>query len=210
MASEPQSIPSLPPAPGEVDASRDWEDRRFRLLTAMSLLVRNEALTAADTRRMARETTRMGAMTLDVRRVSVWYFVAGGSAIHCADLYDASCDDHFEGTRLWAGDYPAYFAEIVRGKIVAADDALHDPRTQEFTEGYLLPLGITSMLDVPIRLGAHYVGVICYEHTGPARTWQPEERQFALFQSSLLSLAHEITRKLGQPDPFGEDHRDRG
>lgn len=196
---------SLPPRPWPSSAGErepgDFRAREAvysRLLTAMSLLVRNEALVSGDPKRVLQETTRMGAMSLDIQRVSVWYFDAERTCIQCADLYDASVDAHFEGTRLLASDYPAYFTEINRGRIVGADDAVHDPRTSEFAKAYLIPLGIASMLDVPIKFASRYIGILCYEHTGPVRIWQPEEKQFALFQSSLLSLSHEISLKLGQ------------
>lgn len=173
-----------------------------RLLTAMSLLVRNDALASGDPKRVLQATTRMGAMTLDTQRVSVWYFNPERTCIICADLFDAVADTHFDGTKLMASDYPAYFAEINRGGIVGADDAVSDARTREFADHYLRPLGITSMMDVPIKFEGRYAGVLCYEHTGPQRVWQPEEKQFALFQSSLLSLSYEICRKLGHPDPL--------
>lgn len=195
---------SLPPSerePGVPDIQMK-EAVYSRLLTAMSLLVRNNALVSGEPRKVLQEITRMGAMTLDTQRVSVWYFDPERTCILCADLYDSAADTHFEGTRLEASDYPAYFAEINRGGIVDADDAVNDPRTCEFAPHYLKPLGIASMMDVPIKFGSKYVGVLCYEHTGPARSWQPEEKQFALFQSSLLSLSFEINLKLGDTDPL--------
>ncbi len=195
---------SLPPSDREPEVTdfRMREAVYSRLLTAMSLLVRNEALVSGDPRKVLQEITRMGAMTLDTQRVSVWYFDPERTCILCADLYDSAADAHFEGTRLNASDYPAYFAEINRGRIVGADDAVNDPRTCEFAPNYLVPLGISSMMDVPIKLGSKYVGVLCCEHTGPMRIWQPEEKQFALFQSSLLSLSYEISLKLGDTDPL--------
>ena len=44
----------------------------------------------------------------------------------------------------------------------------HDPRTRELTEGYLVPLGITSMLEATVRMDTgELVGVVCHEHVGP-------------------------------------------
>lgn len=199
LSVRPSSLPESERAGSDFQAK---EAVYNRLLTAMSLLVRNEALASGEPKRVLQATTRMGAMTLDTQRVSVWYFDPERTCIVCADLFDAVADTHFDGTRLMASDYPAYFAEINRGRIVGADDAMNDPRTCEFAKHYLGPLGITSMMDVPIKLESRYAGVLCYEHTGPQRVWQPEEKQFALFQSSLLSLSYEFCLKLGHPDPL--------
>ena len=54
-------------------------------------------------------------------------------------------------------------------RAIAADDALASPLTKELRRSYLEPLGITSMLDAPIYLEGHIVGVVCHEHVGPRR-----------------------------------------
>jgi len=56
---------------------------------------------------------------------------------------------------------------------------------------YLVPLGITSMLDAPIRAGGVIAGVICHEHVGPMRHWEVDEQNFAASVADLLSLALE-------------------
>jgi GAF domain-containing protein len=35
--------------------------------------------------------------------------------------------------------------------------------------GYLVPLGVGSMLNAPVRRGDRLVGVVCHEHVGPKR-----------------------------------------
>lgn len=171
-----------------------------RLLLAMTLLTRHKSLVSGDLTAALRDITRMAALSIEVQRVSIWMLDEFRTNMTCACIYDGIESLHGEGARLMASHYPAYFAEIERGRVVAADDAMHDPRTQEFAQGYLLPLRITSMLDVPIKSGDRLVGVVCLEHTGPRRSWQPEELQFAAFVSSLVSLAMEASeRMLGLP-----------
>jgi hypothetical protein len=186
----------------EIKQLHDKEALLNRLMMAMTLQVRDSSLISGDLKKSLQETTRMGSKTLDVQRVSVWFFDEGRTYIRCADLYDSFSDSHFDGTKLLASEYPSYFEEIDRGKIVAADDAVQDSRTCEFADGYLVPLGITSMMDVPIKVRDKFVGVLCHEHTGPMRAWQPEEKQFALFQSSLVSLALDLGVRMGGTDPL--------
>jgi GAF domain-containing protein len=127
----------------------------------------------------------------------VWLFTEGRVSIRCACLFDWRDNAHSEGTELLALQFPSYFEEIERGRIVAAENAPLDPRTREFRDGYLDPLGITSMLDVPLKHRDHLAGVLCFEHTGPHRPWLPEEQQFAAFASSLVTLAMEVSQRMG-------------
>jgi GAF domain-containing protein len=185
---------------GELILDNQWlrhkEAFLNRLLMAMTLLTRQRSLVSGNLAEALQDITRMAALSVDVQRVGIWFFDETRRTLRCACIYDGRQSLHGEGARLVAADYPSYFAEIERGRVVAADDALRDPRTQEFAEGYLLPLGITSMLDVPIKTGDRLAGVVCLEHTGPRRDWQAEEQQFAAFLSSLVSLAIEVSERL--------------
>ncbi len=131
------------------------------------------------------------AHALNTERTSVWFFDANHTAIECQDLFILSTLNHERGLPLAATDYPRYFKAINNHESVLADDARTHPATSEFTTGYLDPLGITSMLDVPIRAGGYVAGVLCCEHTGPARQWTAEENKFAIAAASYIMLALE-------------------
>ena len=75
------------------------------------------------------------------------------------------------------------------GRALAAHDARTDPRTSEFTDEYLAPRGITSMLDASLRLSGEVVGVICHEHVGPQRQWTADEVSFAGQMADRVSQA---------------------
>lgn len=167
-----------------------------RLLLAMMLLTRHRSLVSGKLSEALCDITRMAALSVEVQRASVWFLDDTRSTLTCACIFDGRESLHGEGACLIAANYPDYFAEIERGRVVAADDARLDPRTREFAEGYLIPLSITSMLDVPIKTGDRLAGVVCLEHTGPRRNWQPEEQQFAAFVSSLVSLAIEVSERM--------------
>jgi GAF domain-containing protein len=175
---------------------RDKEGFLNKLLMAMTLLTRKQSLVSGNLNAALCDITRMAALSVEVQRVSVWFLDESRTSLTCACLFDGVEGLFGEGASLKAADYPAYFAEIERGRVVAADDALADPRTCEFSTGYLRPLGITSMLDVPIKHGDRLAGVVCLEHTGVKRRWYSEEKQFAAFASSLVSLAVDINDRL--------------
>ena len=142
-----------------------------------------------------REIVETTAQTLDVARVSVWMYEDNKSKIRVFDLYELDSNRHSKGQELSEADYPFYFKALARDFAIAADDARTDSRTREFTESYLDPLGITSMLDVPIRFGGQTVGVICHEHTGHAREWKLDEQNFAGSMADLISLLLESNER---------------
>ena len=142
-----------------------------------------------------RIVTEATAHAVEVERVSVWLYGDDRSMIRCIDLYTMSTDSHSEGMVLAAADYPSYFKALEEGAFIAAHDAHKDPRTKEFFNPYLSPLGITSMLDVPIRLKGDVLGVVCYEHVGPARRWTMEEENFARSPADYISLAIEADER---------------
>ncbi len=107
------------------------------------------------------------------------------------DLYELEADRHSAGMELSAADYPAYFRALLEKDVIAADDAHRDPRTGEFSENYLGPLGITSMMDAHIQLGGVVDGVLCHEHVGSPRQWTADEKTFAVAMANLVSLALE-------------------
>jgi PAS domain S-box-containing protein len=142
-----------------------------------------------------REITEIAAQTLETERVSVWLYEDGKSKIRAIDLYESNLKRHSEGFELSETDYPSYFKTLALDEGIAAHDALNDARTIEFSEAYLKPLGITSMLDVPIRVGGKVIGVVCHEHIGAAREWKLDEQNFAGSMAALISLLLEANER---------------
>jgi PAS domain S-box-containing protein len=152
------------------------------------------------------ELTRAASATLEVARVSVWMYREEGSFIECLDLYDARQDRHERGQRLVKVDFPKYFGALSEHRAIAAHDAHRDPRTREFSESYLSPHGITSMLDAPIWLEGRMVGVICNEHVGARRTWSPEEERFAASVADFASLTLEAHQRFQAEEGLRKAH----
>lgn len=147
------------------------------------------------------------ARLVGVERVSVWEFVADNRRLRCLDLYELTPDRH-SGTRELT-DFPRYLGALRSSLMVAAGDARTDPRTSEFRDDYLVPLGITSMLDAPIRCRGKVRGVLCLEHVGDQRSWDVLEQCQASSAASLLAQAlelrdrREVERKLELGERLG-------
>lgn len=116
---------------------------------------------------------------LGINRAGVWLLTDDKQAIQGKMLIDGNdCVLDSELT-LARSDYPNYFASIDSERAVVANDAQQDPATAEFRANYLIPFGISSMLDAPIRHRGAMLGIICCEHQGAARVWSNEEIAFA-------------------------------
>lgn len=142
---------------------------------------RIEALSQVATERLA-ELAR-------VERASVWLLDQSGERLELVDLFVRSRAAHERGVTLTATQYPAYFEALRSGRSIDADDACTDPRTHEFADGYLRPLGIGALLDSAIRVVGKVVGVVCLEHVGPPRRWHKHEIDFVGEVADQLSLA---------------------
>lgn len=163
---------------------RSYLQTHLELMTQRGLFLREIGATA-------RRVNEAAAHTLGVERVSVWFLSSDQSVIQCSDLFERSKAKHSAGVELKAKDFPPYFKALLRERTVAAEDAHTDPRTACFSEPYLKPLGINSMLDVPIWAAQKMVGVVCHEHVGPKRRWTADEESFAYLMSSYVALAVE-------------------
>jgi PAS domain S-box-containing protein len=138
---------------------------------------------------------RVDARTLGVQRVSVWLFDAEGTELLCRTLHAGEGAAEGGVTCLKAEALPDYFRALHQRRAIAADDAAADPATHEFADSYLIPLGITSMLDVPIWRDGSMVGVVCHEHIGRKRSWTVEEQDFAASIADMVTLALEASER---------------
>lgn len=180
----------------------------------MELMTRRSDL-FADPAGAFRRLTEAAGRTLDVARASIWLYDDAQSGIECLDLFEKEQNRHSAGMALKARDFPAYFRGLLAERTIAAEDAHAHPMTREFSEIYLKPLGISSMLDVPMWVNGDMVGVVCHEHVGPMRSWTPEDESFAYLIGSIAALvrAHQFATaglRWALPDPSnGDDLQDR-
>ncbi|MBF2025565.1 MAG: PAS domain S-box protein [Oscillatoriales cyanobacterium C42_A2020_001] len=176
-------------------ALQDSKRQLNRQNAALIDLTHNKTLTQGNWQLAVEEITRVAAQTLEVERASVWLYKQAKTKIVCADLFDLVAHQHASGMELLAADYPAYFEALETDQIVAAQSAQTDPRTLEFAESYLRPLGITAMLDAPIRLGGDTIGVLCMERIGADHRWTLEEQGFVRSLADLVALAFEVHQR---------------
>ena len=174
----------------EIPATVVTERRMRRQQSALLALVSNERTDKVSLDDRLARITQVAGTTLDVERTSVWLFTEDRSKLVCRSLFGLSLGRQMAGADLDASMFPAYIRALEQNRALDASDAQNDPRTRELTEGYLVPLGITSMLEATVRMDTgELVGVVCHEHVGPIRQWVLDERSFAASIADMVTGA---------------------
>jgi GAF domain-containing protein len=193
------------PTPSSALRGGDEQIQVLRRYLATYLdLMSQRTLFLSDTNTTIRRVNEAGSATLEVQRMSVWFCDADHSRLSCVDLFERNTARHSSGIELFAREYAPYFRALRAERTIAAHDAHTDPRTACFSKVYLEPLGINSVLDVPIWLGRKMVGVVCYEHVGPKRVWTKDDETFAYLMSHFVALALERRSGDGAKGPRDE------
>src|SRR5262245_40106980 len=130
---------------------RDADQRALRRSNAVAALARLQVVGDVDLQSFFKHAVETAVDVLEVERASIWLYTEDRQNVRCSELYERSLARHSSGLELTEKDFPRYFEALRSERTIAADDALQDSRTSEFSETYLKPLGITSMLDAPIR-----------------------------------------------------------
>ena len=170
-------------------ALRAAHQRTQRQLTAVAALGEAASFCSGDFETFARELTEQAARTSGCARANVWLFNDDQTELRCIDAYQAGSDCHSSGATLAEKQFAAEFSMIKHALYVDAGDALTDPRTAGYRDGYLVPQGILSMLDVAIRTGPDCVGLLCLEHVGIRHAWAPDEIAFGCHLADKLGQA---------------------
>lgn len=152
----------------------------------------------ADLKRAMLTAARVSATTLGVARVGIWSLSEDTATLRRVVVYDLQNPDErtAEDLELPLAEWPSYRTAISSRRVVATDDALTDPRTSQLAEGYLIPHGVSSMMDAPLFLRGEVWGVVCHEHTGAARSWSDREVAFAVSVADMLSTMLEQAMRL--------------
>jgi len=155
----------------------------------------------------AKILTKQVVESIEADRASIWLYGPEEKSIICQQLYIKSEDQFYQKIELFEKDFKEYFEALIENPIIIANDAETHPATSCFTETYLKPLGIKSMLDVPIIYQNKLIGVICIESL-TLRDWDEIEVNFAELLSSIYSFAYsakeanDLSKELHEFDKF--------
>jgi len=139
----------------------------------------------------AKVLTKEVSDTINADRCSIWLYNEDKTSIVCQQLYVKSENKWYQDIELFKKDFEPYFISLINNPIIIAHNAETHEATSCFKEVYLRPLGIKSMLDVPITYAGEMIGVICIENL-TSRRWVDLEVNFTQILSSLYSFAHSV------------------
>ena len=127
------------------------------------------------------------ANVLNAERVSLWIYKPELEALKCLSLYEKSKAVFSEGALLTKKDFPKYFSAISSEVLISIDDAHTHPATRDYSDTYLTPLNISSLIDGVFSIGDGEFGVLSVEHVGDVRHWNEHEQRFVMSISTLTS-----------------------
>jgi PAS domain S-box-containing protein len=139
----------------------------------------------------AKVLTKEVTQTMDVDRCSIWLYNEDKTSIICQQLYIKDEDSWYQDIILSKKDFKNYFLALSDNPVIVANDAKNHPATSCFNETYLTPLGIKSMLDVPITYKGDVIGVLCVESL-KQRVWVEDEINFTQMLSALYSFTYSV------------------
>lgn len=175
-----------------------WHQKHTQLISQienhtdnLTDIIKNPYIQTGDLSKALSKITETISKVIDVTRVSIWRYVQAEGYIECLDLYEKVYERHSQGTLLYQKDFPSYFKALEEGVVIDADNAHTNFYTREFSEVYLTPLQIYSMLDVPFYVEGTLSGVICFEHQFYFRKWKPEEIMFTTSVCAVLSVSYQ-------------------
>ena len=153
-------------------------------------LTKSKAVQSGNWNETLEEITKSIANQLEVSRCSIWLFHAKENKIKCEKLYQRSTQVYESGTELFGKDFPGYFRAVLKEEDIVAQNAHTHPATEEFSEVYLKPLGIESMLDVPIFNEGKLIGVICCEHQHEQKNWTDDHAEFLKSCAEMITVSY--------------------
>lgn len=160
-------------------------------------LNRHHIRASADPSRMFEAIASHAVDGIQVARVSIWLLSPDRRSLVCAALVGPAGPIRNPALQIDVDQHPAYFAAIENERFISVYDGRTDPRTASFAKPYLIPLGITSMLDGPIRIEGRVVGSLCVEHVGEPRHWTDGETHLASALADMASIALQTHRRAG-------------
>ena len=167
----------------------------YKFIDSIEGLAENIHLRNGDLTKATEEILKECATVLNCERVNSWIFNSDGDELTCLKAFTLTKNKYSIEKSLHAKDLPNYFKQLKKGKIIVANKAEEEPINLELLSVYIQPLGITSMIDIPIRSEGKMIGVVCFEHVQKKHRWIIEEEKYCQSAAQLLSLALESSKK---------------
>ena len=187
MKSKNQELDSLKQ---QMSTKNELLQRYQRQLVHLS---KNELLQTQERNYFFRAICQSAASSLPISRVSIWFLKDSNNQLARQYLVDADVESD-EYVVLDRANFPNYFSALEWKPFIMASQAREHPDTKEFTDSYLKPLEIYSMLDCPIIVDQKTIGVICCENQGRVKEFNGEDALFVQSLADFISISYKNER----------------
>jgi hypothetical protein len=151
---------------------------------------KNRLIYSGDLTSSMTEIVQAASSVIPCARISIWEISDDQKSLQLKVGYDSVKQSFFHHPNIDLDVIPSYRNALLKEEIIAAPYAREDSRTQELNEGYLIPLGIKSLMDTPIFVDEKLKGVVCFEEYRHEYEWESIEQMFSLSMGKLISISY--------------------
>jgi signal transduction histidine kinase len=164
-------------------------------LAAKTQVVESELMRSDDSSLVISVLVEVIALTLDVERVSVWFYTTDRNSLQCVTLFMKSRDEHTRLQELNREQHPKFLGLLEAVGALRVSDVMAHPELTELVSTYFKPNLIRSLLAQPIRLRGQVHGYLFLSQPQSSREWTYEDLIFTSNMADLISLSIESERR---------------
>lgn len=133
--------------------------------------------------------------TLEADRIGFWHYDEAQVTLSCKVSIQANPSlPTALNTELRVDNYPHYFQELNKQRVVSVDDTWSDDCMKDFhTKGYLDEHNVGATLDTQVYFRDKLLAVVCVEEVGRKRNWHHLEQHFLGSVGELVGLAYSLS-----------------
>jgi len=171
------------------EASLEKQHWAIEQQRALLDLVTSEEAIKSDFDIMFEKLAMLSNEWLQADRVDIWLLDKERDLLICKFVHDPEREKVTLGLAISRKKMPVYFELMKTNRSIEISNCRTDSRVKELDPSYMMSLGLTAMLDAPIRMGGEVVGIISNQYRGGERQWEPEESAFAAEIADQIALA---------------------
>lgn len=158
----------------------------------LKALSSSENIMAGDMQKVLQKITRSLSQTLQLCQASVWFLDAGHQQLEEICCYHSDERRYSEGRQLQAEAYPAFFKALRKNRVLAIQQARHDPRTEALIGTFFNES--SAVLVSPFAYNGALKGFLIL-NAPRAKDWTPEEEVFISSSADFITLTLEAAER---------------
>ena len=175
-------------------------------LAAKTQVIESELMRSDDSSLVISVLVEVIALTLDVERVSVWFYTTERTSLQCATLFMKSRDEHTRLQELNREQHPKFLGLLEAAGTLRVTDVMAHPELSELVTTYFKPNMIRSLLAQPIRLRGQVHGYLFLSQPQSSREWTYDDLIFMSNMADLISLSCESESRRQLEERLAELH----